>query len=238
MFPAQAKVFGTPFMELVETGDYGCSIVSPRWINIDFFAALLGGDAKLGHSVVYVQSEMQFYFHDCADKIYKHTTEDKLGNLLRALFIRCAEELPHSVHKLNLFLEFRSDKTIRSIVHRAKSILATDDSFFATDSKRIRTEGPELYERVARAFVEQVMERQAGEVVTVNDAYVHFCEYLKDKSLPPVKRKQFKSLLRPAVQEQFDLGIRNDLQDQAAGRWHCGWKGIRILTPTVTNLNN
>jgi len=60
---------------------------------------------------------MAWYFYDCKDRIYKQTSDEKLGNLLRALLLRCADEMPGNVHKLNLFLEFRSDKTIRSIVH-------------------------------------------------------------------------------------------------------------------------
>ena len=74
-----------------------------------------------------------------------------------------------------------------------------------------------------------MLERQAGEVLTVTDAYVHFCQYLKNKNMPAVKRKEFKALVPAAIQEQFDLGIRNDLHDQAKSEWHSGWKGIRAL---------
>jgi len=55
-------------------------------------------------------------------------------------------------------VEYRSDATIRAIVHRSKSILAADDSFFGVASRNERKEGPELYTRVARLFVEQVLE--------------------------------------------------------------------------------
>jgi hypothetical protein len=118
--------------------------------NIDFLAAALGGDARLGHQVVYLEGEMQWYFYDGRPQLYKPTSAEKLGNLLRGLLIRCAEELPENVHKLNLFQEFRSDKTIRSIVHRAKSILAADHTFFSPESKHARLKGVEVHERVAR----------------------------------------------------------------------------------------
>lgn len=229
-FPDHAKTFGCPFLEMIQPMGEGFNQISPISMNTDFFAAILGGDAKLGHQVVYLQSECQFYFLDVRENLWKPTIEEKLGNLLRALLMRCAEELPQNVHKLNLFLEFRSDKMIRAIVHRAKSILAADDSFFGPESGNVRHgQGPDIYERVARAYVEQVLERQAGEVLTMNDAYVHFCEYLKSKKLPPVKRKEFKGLVAPAIHEQFELGVRNDLRDEAKGEWHSGWKGIRAM---------
>jgi hypothetical protein len=47
--------------------------------------------------------------------------------------------------------------------------------------------------------------------------------------MPAVKRQVFKALVPPAIQEQYDLGIRNDLHDLEGGGWHCGWKGIRAL---------
>jgi len=228
-FPEAAKIHGTPFLELVEPIGDGINTINPLAPKIDFLTAILSGDQKLGHKVVYIETEMAFYYYDVRDHLYKQASEDKLGNLMRAYLMKCAEELGNNVHKLNLFLHFRSDKTIRSIVHRAKSILAADSSFFSADSKNERQQGPELYERVAKAFVEQVLERQAGEVLTLNDAYVKFCDYLKGRKMAPVKRKLFKDLVPPAVKEEFDLGIRNDLKDQAGGKWHSGWQGIRAL---------
>jgi len=229
MFPEQAKRYGTPFLELVEPLGDCMDKISPIAPNIDFLAAVLGGDTKLGHKVVYVESEMQFYFYDCRERTYKPVSEEKLGNLMRAYLIRCAEELPNNIQKYKLFLDYRSDNTIRSIVHRAKSILATDASFFGAESRHTRLQGPELYERVARAFVEQVLERQAGETLLLTDAYVAFCDYLRKKNMAPVKRKTFKSLVPPVIQDEFNLGIRNDLHEQDGGGWHCGWKGIRAL---------
>jgi hypothetical protein len=228
-FQTQASIYGTPFIELVESLGDGLKGYNPLAINTDFFAAALGGDEKMGHKVVYIESECQFYFYDCRDRIYKPTSEAKLGNLIRALMIRCAEELPNTCHKLNLFLDFRSDKTIRDIIHRGKSIVTADDNFFSSESNHERQNGPELYARVARAFVEQVLERQSGEVLTLNDAYLRFCEYLRRKNMQPVKRRAFKDLVPPVIQDEFDIRVRNDLRDEARNEWHCGWKGIRAL---------
>jgi hypothetical protein len=229
MFPEQAKIYGTPFIEHVQDIGDGLKGYNPLAINTDFFAGILGGNSKLGHKVVYVESECAWFYYDSKDRIYKQTTDEKLGNLLRALLMRCAEELPGNVHKFNMFLDFRSDKTIRAIVHRAKSILAADSSYFSVESKHQRQQGPELYERVARAFVEQALERIPGETLTLTDAYVHFCEYLKNRGMEPVNRRLFKDLVPPVVKQEYDLGIRNDLRDNVADRWHAGWKGIRVL---------
>jgi hypothetical protein len=202
-FQEQAKIHGCPFLEHLETLADGTERINPIAPNIDFLAATLSGDRKLGHKILYIESEMQFYYYDCREQVYKATSPEKLGNLMRAYLIMCVEKLPHNVHKANLFYEFRSDKSIRAIIHRAKSILAADDSYFSVDSKHQRQDGPELYERVARAFVEQLFERQAGEILTVNNAYVHFCEYLKRKEMPPVNRKIFKDLIPPVVKLVF-----------------------------------
>jgi hypothetical protein len=225
LFPEQARIYGCPFIELKEETAQGLTTITPLAPNIDFLAAILGGDKKLAHKVVYMEPEMQFYFYGCRDRIFKSVSEEKLGNLMRAYLIRCAEELGGDVHKLNLFLEFRSDKTIRSIVHRAKSSLACEPDYFEADSN-VREKGPELYERVARAFVEQVLERVPGETLLLTDAYVHFCQYLRSRGMEPVKRKVFKDLVLPVVKEEYDLGVRNDIRGQGEG-WHSGWKGIR-----------
>ena len=237
-FPQQARIYGCPFIELVEPLGDGIYTINPVSPNIDFLASIVGGDKRLGHKVVYIESEMTFYYYDCLDHIYKATSEDKMGNLMRALLIRCAEELPNTVHKLNLFLTFRSDKTIRSIIHRAKSICAADNSYFSVDSKHQRQKGPELYERVARAFVEQVLERQPGEILLLTDAYVKFCDYLKTKNMQPVKRHIFKKLVPPVVKEEYNLGIRHDVMDEAGTTSHYGWKGIGIMKPEAAVLQS
>lgn len=228
-FPEQSRSHGCPFIELVEDSPEGLKRIHPLAPNIDFLAAILGGDEKMGHKVIYLEAESQFYYLDQPSNIFKPTSDEKLGNLLRAYLIRCAEELPNTVHRLNLFLEFRSDKTIRAIVHRAKSILAADYTFFSVESKHQRQQGPELHERIARVFAEQVLERQPGEILPLTTAYLVFCEYLKQKSMDPVKRGVFRGMFSPIIREVFDLGLRNDIHDPVTKHQTAGWKGIRTL---------
>ena len=124
-FPHSLK-FGVPFVELRESCFDGFSRCTPISINLDFFASALGGDSKLGHSVVYYESELHFYFREPLLNIYKPTTPEKLQNYYRAMLMRCAEELPDENNKLNLCVEFRSDKYAKAVVQRAKSVLAAD----------------------------------------------------------------------------------------------------------------
>ena len=86
-------------------------------------AGMLGGDSGLNHSVVYYETEMQWYFRDF-DGIFKPTSPEKLQNYYRAMVLRCAQELNGETDKLNLFQEFRSDRISKAVVNRAKSVLA------------------------------------------------------------------------------------------------------------------
>src|SRR5665213_1592566 len=70
-FPEQAKQFGFPFLEMRETSCDGFSAVTPIAPNLDFFAAMLGGDKKLCESVVYFEPEMQFYYFEPVLQLYK-----------------------------------------------------------------------------------------------------------------------------------------------------------------------
>ena len=225
-YPRAYEKHGSPFLELVEPMDAFSAQVLPLSINHDFFAAVLGGRRDLGHHVVYYESEMQWYFRD-SDGIYKTTTAEKLMNLYRALMMKCAQELPGNVHKLNLFHEFRSDKTAKAVVQRAKSILAADSSFFSAASPYQRIRGIELHERIARRFVESLLTSEPGNVLLLGDAYAAFLKLVKQQNLAPVKRSDFKAMVIPLVQEQFGVSLRNDLKiDERQGVR--GWKNMGL----------
>jgi hypothetical protein len=228
-FPDQAKIYGAPFLEVRENLANGFQTVTPISLNIDFFAAVIGGSAELGHKVVYHEPEMQFYYYEPRLKLFKPTTPEKLQNLIRALLVRCAQELPNDVHKLSLYHQFRSDKMTKQIVYRAKSILAADHTFFSADSKYDRDQGPETAERLIRVFAEQVFERSPGQILPFNHAYLLFIDYLKQKNVPEVKRPVFKDLVCPLVREQFDLGLRNDLITEGTPKQQQGWKGLKTV---------
>ena len=89
--------------------------------------------------------------------------------------------------------------------------------------------GVEVHERVAREFVEQILERQPGEVLTLANAYLYFCEYLRGRGMVPVKRSILKGMFAPLIRDAFNLGLRNDVIDQATNHQTAGWKGLRAL---------
>jgi hypothetical protein len=229
MFPEQARIWGCTFIELVEDRSDGLKKINPLAPNLDFLESILGSDGRMGHKVIYLEGEMQWYFLDRPSNIFKPTTPEKVGNLLRAVWIRCAEELPDSVHKLNLFLEFRSDKTIKAVVHRAKSILAADHICFSANSKHAREKGVEVHERVARVFVKQALERQPGEVLTPTNAYLVFYEYLRGETMILVKRSIFKGMFAPLIRDVFNVGLRHDVINPETRKQGDGWKGMRAL---------
>ena len=50
---------------------------------------------------------------------------------------------------------------------------------YSVESKNQRQKGVEVPERVARVFVEQVLEGQPGEVLTLTNAYLIITDFLK-----------------------------------------------------------
>ncbi len=93
-FPAQAEQYGPPMLECVETLLDQSIQVSPVALNEDFYAAVLGGDDRLGHHVVFYLPEQQFYFFDCRFGRYEPTSEQKLILLLSQYLIQCAADMP------------------------------------------------------------------------------------------------------------------------------------------------
>jgi hypothetical protein len=225
-YSKQVERFGSPFLELVEPLDVYSVQVLPITINIDFFAAVLGGRADLGHSVVYFEPDMLFYYLD-TDDVYKATTADKLANQYRALLMKCAQDQPANVHRLNLVNEWRSDHVAKQVVNRAKSVLAADSSFFSPTSKHQRIRGVELHERLARRFVDELLTSEPGHILILQDAYTTFCSLLKKQELNPLKRSDFKAIVTPMIRDEFNVGLRNDLVvgNRAGIR---GWKNVRL----------
>jgi hypothetical protein len=225
-YPWAFEQYGSPFIELNTAAELGLNII-PASINTDFFAAVLGGRKDLGHHTIYYEPEMHFYFRD-SDGVFKPTSAEKLQNQYRALLMRCAQEMPANVNKLNLVNEFRSDRTVRAIVQRAKSALAADHTFFSATSPYQRIRGVELYERIARRFVDEMLCGEPDQVLLMSDAYERFLELLKHQNLEPVKRCEFKAMVTPLMKERFDVCLRNDLRidDRRGVR---GWKHVALV---------
>jgi hypothetical protein len=230
-FQEKAKIFGAPFLEnRVSTID-GFSNISPVAPNLDFMASILGGDKRLGHSVVYWPAECLFYYFDPIDNIYHPTTDEKLGDLMRGYMARCAIEVPKDVNVYHLFTTFRTDRIIKGIVERAKSILRASEDYFSATSPCERVRGIELHERLARVFVERLLKPKPNEVMLVAAAYERFAGLVKQRDMVPIKRSVFKELVTPVIRERFNAGLRNDLVVQ--GRYQQGWKDLGLNTEVV-----
>jgi hypothetical protein len=225
-FPAALR-FGCPMLEMRQTTCNGLERIVPVALNHDFFAGMLGGDSALHHSVVYFEPDMQFYYREPFLMTYKPTSSEKLQNFYRAMLLRCAQEVGEEVDKLNLFNEFRSDKNARIVVQRAKSVLAAGPDYFSATSPHTRIRGVELYERLARKFVDELLSVESGKVLMLGDAYAAFCALLKQGELESVKRSEFKAMVGPLIRDQFDVALRNDLVvDERQGVR--GWKNLRL----------
>jgi len=222
LFPSHTAQFGSAFLQLRET-EAGKTRVNPISINLDFFASILS-DSRIGLSVVYYEPEMQFYYNSAFQPVFKPTSSEKLQSLYRGLLMKAAQSFTKDVNILNLFVEFRSDKTSKAVVQRAKSILAADSSFFSPTSPNQRIRGVEMVERVARKFVDEVLSSEPGQILRINDAFAVFRQLLKERELPDIKRSDFKAVVVPLIKDQFNVCLRNDLG--GSGR---GWKGVKLL---------
>lgn len=190
-FPDTANKFGCPFLEMRQTSCDGFLRICPVSVNVDFMAGMLAGDSALGHSVVYYEPEMQFYYFEPLQNLYKPTSAEKLQNYYRAMVLRCAQELNGETDKLNWFQEFRSDKISKAVVNRAKSVLACSPNFFSATSPHTGIRDQELHERLARRFVEELLCAESGQVLLLADAYAHFTKLVKERNLDVIKRSGF-----------------------------------------------
>ena len=227
-FPDAIARYGCPFLEARQSSCDRFTRITPIALNHDFFAGMLGGDAKLGHSVIYYEPEMQFYYHEPIQNVFMPTTAEKLQTYYRAMMLRCAQELNGETDKLNLFSEFRSDKNARAVTNRAKSVLACSYEFFSATSPHQRIRGPELHERLMRKLVETMLEPCQDSMVTVTQAYNVFCRMVQQSQLGPMKRSHFKPTMVDLVSQQFGLGLRRDVPD-VNNRHQEAWKGVRLL---------
>lgn len=226
-FPAEVKRWGCPFLEaVVEDVQTGRKLVTAVSMNCSFLAAALS-DCQLGHSVAFYDPEQQWYFLEPRDGCYHPTTEAKLMILLSSLLVRCAEEMPANVDKINLFVKFREEERLKAVVKQARSILAADSTFFSPTSPFKRVEGPEQHGRMARQFVGQTIKPQPGQVLTVSDCYAEFEGFCRNHGVEPVQRRLFKQLVVDIIKEEFGLGIRSDLKT-AEGSCQRGWKGLAV----------
>lgn len=211
---------------VVEDVETGRKLITAVSMNDCFLGAALS-DSQLGHSAVFYEPEQQWYFLEPRDNCYHPTSEAKLMLLLSSLLVRCAEEMPAGVDKINLFVKFRGDEQLKAVVKQARSILAADSSFFSPTSPFRRVEGLEQHGRLARQFVGRLIKPQPDQLLSIGDCYDGFSGYCRNNGVEPVARKVFRRMIVEIIKEEFAVGFRSDLKD-TEGRYLRGWKGLTV----------
>jgi hypothetical protein len=226
-FPAEVKRWGCPFLEEVAVDRVtGKKRITATALNDCFLASTLS-DSQLGHSVVFLESEQQWFFLDPHDQLYHSTSETKLTTLLSCLLVRCAEEMPSTVDKVNLFVKFRDDQQLKAVVKKGRAILEADSTFFAPGSPHRRIELTEQPAQTARRFIQSTVKPQPGHLLSVNDCYLEFSGFCRNNGIEPVQRRFFRQLIVDVIKEEFGVCFRSDLRD-AEGRFLRGWKGLAV----------
>lgn len=235
-WPREAEEFGTPFLEAKYFDGNQEKHVNPIGLNEIFFAAILAGDETMGHKVVFYTEDETFYFKDPREGgIFKPTTEDKLKTLLSLYLLQCAEELQDPTPKFNLFIKFRKNEELQTVITKAQSLLAADKSFFASDSTNIRAGGTQEKEKVAKTFINLVIELNPQKSLTVRDSYTVFREYCAKNGLMLVERKHFEGLVGERIEERYGLSLRNDILNET-GRHQRGWRGLGMRQDQLVQL--
>ncbi|MEQ2010106.1 MAG: hypothetical protein ABMA26_25260 [Limisphaerales bacterium] len=235
-FPAAFTNFGTPFLE---TSEHGIDFEFRRVVemNNDFFAAALGGDERLGHRVVFYRPEGCFYFRD-VDGTFYPTDETKLATLLSALLLRCAEEMPATVDRRNLFVDFRKESKLNEVVRKACCILAVDASFFSADSLHRRVAGAETLDQTARSFVDSSVAVAEGTLkLTVGELFAAFLEYcrLNGVQIKQQGDRKLKRMVVETVNQYHGVRLRHDLMD-SQGRCAKGWSGLMFRNRALNDF--
>jgi len=148
-------------------------------------------------------------------------------NLLSSLLTRCAEEMPANTDKVSLFMKFRADESLRTIVKKARSILAADATFFSLHSPHYRFDGTEQHGQLAKQFVGHLVKPSEGQMLSIAQCYERFCDYCRHQNLKPMLRRKFAEMVVEMIQEEFGLGLRKDLKDPE-GHYLRGWKGLTL----------
>ena len=226
-FPALAERYGPPILEAVEPLLDQSTRITPVALNEDFFAALLGGDKRLGHDLVYYEPAETFYFFDSRFQRYEATLESKLVLLLSQYLIQCAAEMPGDVEIHKLFLDLRKEDNLWKIVQRAKALLAAGEAFFSEASEHKWPKGRESHGSLAKAFARDILKPVPDSTLTVSECYEIFCEFCQDKGCPPVSRRWFRSLIVSVIREEFNLRLRHDVLG-SNNRQQNGWKGLIV----------
>ena len=228
-FPEQTAQYGPAFMEGTFTDADGLKRWLPAHMNEDVFAAILGGDQRLGHRVVYCPHEETFYFYDYRVDAFCPTTEEKLKLLLSNYLIRCSQDCGALVDITNLVVQFRKPDALSSVIEKAKAVLEADKSFFEgedghkrmIDGKILDPSDPPPHE----LFIKHSIVPEPTGTITLTDCYHKYYRWCRDIGTIPPTRVEFQSIVADAIRSAFNIGLRHDVPGPN-GKQANGWIGI------------
>ena len=231
-FPDQTLTFGTAFFEEAVRGISGSMGIRPCVINEDFFAAMLGGDRRLGHRVIYLPGD-GFWFNDPRVDAFCPTTDKKLEVLLSNSLVKCAENMGGNVDKTMLIREHRRPQVLSGIVKRARTVLAADPRFFeGVGAPRRFLHGRAVQPALSASpedFIHRAFVPLQGASVVVSEAYQGFLRHCQMENLVRVQFTEFKRAARDLVMEKFQLGLRHDIRTPEGRQTH-GWKHLALVS--------
>ena len=81
--------------------------------------------------------------------------------------------------------------------------------------------------------MEKALKASPTEMILVGAAFEHYTKLARQRDLLPIKRSQFKEMLKPIIREKFNSGLRCDLV--VNGRYQAGWKGVGLDLDAALN---
>ena len=238
-FPEITERFGRAFFEETVVGLHGSPVVRAAVMNEDFFAAMLGGEKRLGHRIVHLPGE-GFLYHDPKVNAFANTSDEKVEFLLSNYLIKCAEDMGRNVDSKLLVKDHRRPAVLAGIVSRAKTVLEADPRFFEGKSGARRyANGRVALPANASAsedFIHTAFTRAEGASLIVAEAYQEFLRYCQMENLTRVEFTEFKRVARELVLEKFQLGLRHDIRTTEGRQTH-GWRHIRLLSDSPAQVS-
>jgi len=239
-FPIQNRTFGRAFFEEHITNLQGSQFIRPSVLNEDFFAAILGGEKRLGHQMVHLPAD-GFWFKDPRVDAFCPTSDEKVEVLLSNYFIRCAESMGRHVDSLFLLKEHRRPHVLSAIVNRAKTLLQASPCFFEGISAPRRYSKGRVFlpsnSSSPEEFIHSAFVPQEDAVVIVGEAYQRFLAYCQVENFIRVDFGEFKRVARELVLEKFQLGLRHDIRTPEGRQTH-GWKHLSLISDFPAQVGN
>jgi len=230
-FPDQTYAYGSAFFEDRGAGLQGSLIIRPSVINEDFFAAMLSGERRLGHRVIFLPGD-GFWFKDPRLDAFCPTSDKKVEILLSNYLVKCAENMGGNVESKLLVQDHRRGQVLAGIVNRARTVLEADPRFFEGVNAPCRhSHGRILQPALASSpenFIHSAFVPNEGGIVIVSEAYQKFLGYCQMGNLTRVEFTEFKRVAKDLVLEKFQLGLRHDIRTPEGRQTH-GWKHLCLL---------